>query len=180
MLFSVGRAVKKIYYWLQIATNFSGQVWYNYVEIKKIKGERTKKMGATKDKKPGYDSEFMGCYLKIKLRGEIDHHSASSIRSAIDSEIYSKKPRGLIMDMSAVNFMDSSGLGLIMGRYSVMNELGGEVIVSDPNPSIERIMTLAGMERVIKISHTREQDITPVPPRVRGRRRSPAGKQGGN
>lgn len=128
-------------------------------------------MSAAKDKKPGYDSEFMGCYLKIKLRGEIDHHSATSIRTAIDSEIYAKKPRGLIMDMSAVNFMDSSGLGLIMGRYSVMNELGGEVIVSDPNPAIERIMTLAGMERVIKIQHTRSEPVRSAP-KVKGRRAS--------
>ncbi len=133
-------------------------------------------MSAAKDKKPGYDSEFIGCYLKIKLRGEIDHHTASSIRSAIDSEIYSKKPRGLIMDMSAVNFMDSSGLGLIMGRYSVMNELGGEVVVSNPSPAIERIMTLAGMERVIKISHTKGQTQRPVPPKVRGRRTSQSSK----
>ena len=126
-------------------------------------------MSAAKDTKPGYDSEFMGCYLRIKLRGEIDHHSASSVRSAIDSEIYQKKPRGLIMDMSAVNFMDSSGLGLIMGRCSVMNELGGEVIVSDPNPAIERIMNLAGMERVVKIQHTK-QESTRVTPKVKGRR----------
>ena len=126
-------------------------------------------MSAAKDRKPGYDSEYMGCYLKIKLRGEIDHHSASSIRASIDSEIYAKKPRGLIMDMSAVNFMDSSGLGLIMGRYSVMNELGGEVIVSDPNPAIERIMSLAGMERVIKIEHTRAVPVRSAP-KVKGRR----------
>ncbi len=126
-------------------------------------------MSAAKDRKPGYDSEYMGCYLKIKLRGEIDHHSASSIRASIDNEIYSKKPRGLIMDMSAVNFMDSSGLGLIMGRYSVMNELGGEVIVSDPNPAIERIMSLAGMERVIKIQHTRAVPVRSAP-KVKGRR----------
>ncbi|MBE6548740.1 MAG: STAS domain-containing protein [Ruminococcaceae bacterium] len=111
----------------------------------------------------------MGCYLKIKLRGEIDHHSASSVRTAIDSEIYQKKPRGLIMDMSAVNFMDSSGLGLIMGRYSVMNELGGEVIVTDPNPAIEKIMNLAGMERVIKIKHTKQEAIRATP-KVKGRR----------
>lgn len=128
-------------------------------------------MSAAKDKKPGYDSEFMGCYLKIKLRGEIDHHSASSVRASIDSEIYQKRPRGLIMDMSAVNFMDSSGLGLIMGRYSVMNELGGEVIVTDPNPAIERIMTLAGMERLIKIQHTKQEFVRSAP-KVKGRRSS--------
>lgn len=126
-------------------------------------------MCAAKDKKPGYDSEFEGCYLKIKLRGEIDHHTASSIRTAIDSEISSKRPRGLIMDMSAVNFMDSSGLGLIMGRYSLMEKLGGEVIISDPNPAIERIMTLAGLERMVKIRHTRAEAQRPAP-RTRSRR----------
>lgn len=133
-------------------------------------------MSAAKDKKPGYDSEYMGCYLKIKLRGEIDHHSASSIRASIDSEIYSKKPRGLIMDMSGVNFMDSSGLGLIMGRYSLMNQLGGEVIVSDPNPAIERILSLAGMERVIKIQQTKAVPMRTAP-KVKGRRVNPRSSQ---
>lgn len=104
-----------------------------------------------RDKKPGFDSEFVGCYLKIKLRGEIDHHTAAAIRNAIDSEIIKKRPRGLIMDMSGVDFMDSSGLGLIMGRYTVIKELGGELIVQDPNSGIERIMNLAGLERIIKI-----------------------------
>lgn len=128
-------------------------------------------MSALRDTKPGYDSEFMGCYLKIKLRGEIDHHTASCVRNQIDKEIYAKRPRGLILDMSAVNFMDSSGLGLIMGRYAVMNELGGEVIVSDPAPAIEKIMSLANMERVIKIQHTKERMQKPAP-KVRGRRTS--------
>ncbi len=103
------------------------------------------------DGKPGFDSEFVGCYLKIKLRGEIDHHTATTIRNAMDYEIYKKRPRGLILDMSSVGFMDSSGLGLIMGRYAVMKELGGEVIVQNPSPAIEKIMLLAGMERVVKI-----------------------------
>lgn len=111
-------------------------------------------MCAAKDTKPGFDTEFVGCFLKIKLRGEIDHHSAAAIRSAIDSTLFAKRPRGLILDMSAVDFMDSSGLGLIMGRYAVMKELGGEVSVLDPNPRIEKIMSLAGMERMIKIQYS--------------------------
>lgn len=137
-------------------------------------------MCAAKDKKPGYDSEYEGCYLKIKLRGEIDHHTASSIRTAIDAEIHSKRPRGLIVDMSAVNFMDSSGLGLIMGRYSLMSQLGGELIVSDPSPATEKIMTLAGMERMIKIRHSRSETKRPVPtPRGRrGQRRTKTQKGG--
>ena len=111
-------------------------------------------MCAARDRKPGFDSEFTGISLRIKLRGEIDHHSAVAVRSAIDDMIRAKRPAELIIDMSAVDFMDSSGLGLIMGRYNTMRELGGSVRVADPSPSTEKIMKLAGLERIIKIIHS--------------------------
>ena len=102
-------------------------------------------MCAARDRKPGFDSEFTGTVLKIKLRGEIDHHSAVAVRTAIDDMIRSKRPKELIIDMSAVDFMDSSGLGLIMGRYNTMKELGGSVTVADPTVATEKIMKLAGL-----------------------------------
>lgn len=108
-------------------------------------------MCAKRDRKPGFDSEFDGYTLKIKLRGEIDHHSASAVRTSMDDMIRSRLPKRLIIDMSAVDFMDSSGLGLIMGRYSLMESIGGETCVLDPSPATERIMSLAGMERMINI-----------------------------
>ena len=111
-------------------------------------------MCAARDKKPGFDSEFTGIALKIKLRGEIDHHSAAAVRTAIDDMIRTKRPRELIIDMSAVDFMDSSGLGLIMGRYNTMKEIGGGVIVADPTAATEKIMKLAGLERIVKIVHS--------------------------
>ena len=119
-------------------------------------------MCVARDRKPGFDSEFTGTALKIKLRGEIDHHSAVAVRSAIDDMIRTKRPSELIIDMSAVDFMDSSGLGLIMGRYNTMRELGGSVKVFDPTPATEKIMRLAGMERIIKIVHSaaREQSTS--------------------
>ena len=111
-------------------------------------------MCAVRDRKPGFDSEYTGTALKIKLRGEIDHHSAVAVRTAIDDMIRSKCPHELIIDMSAVDFMDSSGLGLIMGRYALMKEIGGLLRVADPSPATEKIMKLAGMERIIKIERT--------------------------
>ncbi len=111
-------------------------------------------MCAKRDRKPGFDSEFDGLTLKIKLRGEIDHHSASALRVSMDDMIRGNPPKRLIIDMSAVDFMDSSGLGLIMGRYSLMERIGGETCVLDPSPATERIMSLAGMERVISIIHS--------------------------
>ena len=111
-------------------------------------------MCAARDRKPGFDSEFTGTILKIKLRGEIDHHSAVAVRVAIDDMIRSKRPAELLIDMSAVDFMDSSGLGLIMGRYNTMKEIGGRVVVTDPSPATEKIMNLAGLERIVKITHS--------------------------
>ena len=83
----------------------------------------------------------------------------------MDNEIFKKRPRGLIIDMSAVDFMDSSGLGLIMGRYTVIKELGGELIIQNPSPATERIMNLAGMERLIKIEHTKSDTPCFVKPK---------------
>ena len=114
-------------------------------------------MCAARDRKPGFDSEFTGTVLKVKLRGEIDHHSAVAVRSNIDDMIRSKRPAELIIDMSAVDFMDSSGLGLIMGRFNTIKEIGGRLTVADPNPGIERIMALAGLERIVRVVHTGRQ-----------------------
>lgn len=112
-------------------------------------------MCAAKDTKPGFDSEIFDSTLKIRLHGEIDHHTAVMVRTAIDNMIRDKRPQKLIMDMSLVDFMDSSGLGLIMGRYALIREYGGNLVVSNPNPGIYRIMKLAGMERVVKIEFSK-------------------------
>ena len=114
-------------------------------------------MCAVRDRKPGFDSEYTGTALKIKLRGEIDHHSAVAVRTAIDDMIRSKRPHELIIDMSAVDFMDSSGLGLIMGRYALVNKCGGSFAVLDPSPAVLKIIRLAGMERMISILKTKEK-----------------------
>ncbi len=111
-------------------------------------------MCAKRDRKPGFDSEFDGAILKIKLRGEIDHHAAAVVRVNIDDLIRSRRPKTLMLDMSAVDFMDSSGLGLIMGRFSLMQASGGEMFILDPSPATEKIMRLAGMERLVKIKRT--------------------------
>ena len=125
-----------------------------YLRREREKEGNKRKMCAARDRKPGFDSEFTGTVLKIKLRGEIDHHSAVAVRSAIDDMIRSRRPCELVIDMSAVDFMDSSGLGLIMGRYNTMREIGGGVTVADPNPATEKIMNLAGLERIIKITRS--------------------------
>ena len=106
-----------------------------------------------------------GSILSIHIRGEIDHHTAAGIRQGIDDTLFEKRPKKLILDLSAVSFMDSSGLGLIMGRYSVMKELGGEMTVWNPSPETRSILTLAGMERLVRIEYPKDSQPA-EPPRV--------------
>lgn len=92
-----------------------------------------------------------GRSLTIFLEGDIDHHNARMIRSRIDTKVYIQRPEELVLDLSRVTFMDSSGLGLILGRYTKTVELGILFKVQNPTPQIKRILDLAGTERLIKI-----------------------------
>lgn len=85
------------------------------------------------------------------LSGDIDHHSASQMREAIDTAIRSNAPTLLVLDFSDVTFMDSSGIGLVMGRYRASRPYGAEIIVTNTPDSIYKIMKLAGIERLAKL-----------------------------
>ena len=89
--------------------------------------------------------------LTIKVIGDIDHHNAQGVRSLADSVIFEKRPRLVIMDLAAVEFMDSSGLGLILGRFNASEEIGAEFKIIKPARSVQRVLELAGIERIIKI-----------------------------
>ena len=89
--------------------------------------------------------------LRVVLQGEIDHHSAVAVRSAIDNKLYELRPKHTVLDLSKIDFMDSSGLGLIMGRYALMQKLGGGFSVANPNERVVKIFELAGLGRIIKI-----------------------------
>ena len=97
-----------------------------------------------------YESEYKDGVLHISLKGEIDHHSAVSVRSGIDERIYELRPRKLVMDLSRIEFMDSSGLGLIMGRYALMQKLSGEFSISNPSDRVLRVFELSGIGKIIK------------------------------
>ena len=85
------------------------------------------------------------------LKGEIDHHTAAKIRSLLDIKIESIHPKLLVLDFTQITFMDSSGIGLVMGRYKTICELSGELAIVNTSPSIGKVMRLAGMERLAKI-----------------------------
>ena len=93
--------------------------------------------------------------LVVHVGGEIDHHSAVSVRTGIDQKIAAERPARVLLELSAVDFMDSSGLGLIMGRFALVKQYGGTLAVLDPSPAVVKIMKLAGMGRMITIMRTK-------------------------
>ncbi|MBR6581832.1 MAG: anti-sigma factor antagonist [Ruminococcus sp.] len=85
------------------------------------------------------------------LSGEIDHHSARSLRTEIDKFVITMQPEKLAMDFTGITFMDSSGIGLIIGRYKLLKECGGQLEIRGPQPYIRRVLKLSGIERIVKI-----------------------------
>ena len=90
--------------------------------------------------------------LSIKLSGDIDHHQAAGYREQLDALLDEYMPSKVVIDLSAVDFMDSSGLGLVLGRYRIQQERGGTLEVKNPAPRIKQILSMAGVDRYVKIT----------------------------
>ena len=86
----------------------------------------------------------------VRMTGELDHYCAQSIRRELDSLIADRTVRWLILDFSHLQFMDSSGIGVILGRYRQLRDRGGQVGVVHMNEHIARIFHMSGMDRVIR------------------------------
>ena len=94
------------------------------------------------------------------LDGEIDHHTAGGIREEIDNALMTKKPEVLKLDFDNVTFMDSSGVGLVMGRYRTLSMFGGKLIVSNLSPQFYKIMKLSGLEKIATINKRENEYVS--------------------
>jgi stage II sporulation protein AA (anti-sigma F factor antagonist) len=92
-----------------------------------------------------------GEVLTVFLQGEIDHHTAKGMREEIDRAIDFNMPSLLILDFSQVTFMDSSGIGLVMGRFKNLQKNGAKLNLSNLSANIYKIMKLAGIDRLAVI-----------------------------
>lgn len=86
--------------------------------------------------------------LTARLSGELDHHTAGEMREKIDTAALSGRCRRLILDFSGISFMDSSGIGLILGRYRLVQTIGGQLTVQGASPRLERMIRLAGLDKL--------------------------------
>ena len=113
------------------------KLWFSYMKLKSNIYKRKDKMLRT---------EYKNNILTAYIDGEIDHDSAAKIRSRIDGAAQSLKPKLLNLDFSAVSFMDSSGVGLVMGRYRQMKLIGGALRVVNVPDRLYRIFAMSGLE----------------------------------
>ena len=89
-----------------------------------------------------------GDVLEVKINGEIDHHTARAVREKIDAALYARKPSVLRLQLRGMRFMDSAGLGLIIGRVACAAEVGAEVEICGADARALKIFEMAGLSRM--------------------------------
>lgn len=87
--------------------------------------------------------------MLLRLEGELDMHTAATLRQAIDNEIEKRGIRTVILNLQDVQFVDSSGLGVLLGRYKKLLPLGGKLKITNVPPHIYKIMELSGLPKII-------------------------------
>lgn len=98
------------------------------------------------------DEKSVSAYIS----GEIDHHNAAELRNKIDEAVENAYPEVLILDFGGVTFMDSSGIGLVIGRYKLMKNISGKVIIENAPGTIRKVMRMAGIEKLLSEKSGRE------------------------
>lgn len=96
--------------------------------------------------------------LVVKISGEFDMFIAEKLRREIDSRLEGKQISNLIINLERVTFIDSSGLGVIIGRYKKISSQKGRMYIVGASPSIEKILVFSGINKLIPI-YKNEQDI---------------------
>ena len=97
------------------------------------------------------DCQVMDNCLMVKLPEEIDHYRSAFICDQADYYIMNNEVNHVVFDFEETKFMDSSGIGIIMGRYKKISCFGGKVFVLHPDKQIKRVLTLAGVSKLIEI-----------------------------
>lgn len=92
-----------------------------------------------------------GTTLIIGIAGELDHHTAEYVRQKIDNEIIKSTTRNIIFDFKKLSFMDSSGIGVIMGRYKNIRKLDGRAAIVNVNDQVGRILEMSGILKIMPV-----------------------------
>ena len=97
--------------------------------------------------------------LLCSIDGELDHHLSASIRETVDRKLKCTNAVNIIFDFTNVGFMDSSGIGVIMGRYKLTKMLGGKIIIIGAKQGTRRIIEMSGLDKIVKLCDKLEQAL---------------------
>lgn len=100
--------------------------------------------------------------LVVTIKGDIDHHTAEIIKSRITKEYRLRQCRNIILDLKDVAFMDSSGIGMIIGRYKETEILGGELLATGVTESLGKIFQLSGLYKIIRCCQSIDEALMAV------------------
>lgn len=105
-------------------------------------------------------SDLTSGVLTFRVTGEIDHHGAKFLREKMDEQIYYERPGKIVIDLSDISFMDSSGLGLLLGRYTKARDLGAAFSLRNPTAEIMRILALAGADKLLTVERSDKSGVS--------------------
>lgn len=100
------------------------------------------------------DLEVKQKVLCIRLSGELDHHSAESLRENVNQAIENYQIQHLVLNLEQLTFMDSSGLGVILGRYKQIKQKNGEMVVCAISPAVKRLFEMSGLFKIIRLDES--------------------------
>jgi stage II sporulation protein AA (anti-sigma F factor antagonist) len=98
--------------------------------------------------------------LIVRLKGELDHHTAEAVKARMEEAIERGGFQNIVLSLKELDFMDSSGIGVILGRYRQINSKGGKLIVCDVNPSVQRLFQLSGLFKILSIEDNERAAIS--------------------
>ena len=89
--------------------------------------------------------------LCIRLKGDLDHHTAEKLKKQAEAAIQKHNIKHIILNLEELHFMDSSGLGVILGRYKQVNNKQGEMVVCAISPAVKRLFEMSGLFKIVKM-----------------------------
>lgn len=92
-----------------------------------------------------------GQVLYVNLNGELDHHTADQLRSRLNSVMSESRIQHIVFNLKHLDFMDSSGIGIILGRYNQLKAVNGSVMVIGMKPLVAKVFELSGLSQIIKV-----------------------------
>ncbi|MFP7253196.1 anti-sigma F factor antagonist [Terribacillus goriensis] len=96
------------------------------------------------------DYELKESILLARLNGELDHHTASELKESWQHALQQPGIKHMVLNLESLSFMDSSGLGVILGRYKELKAEGREMVVCSLTPAVDRLFQLSGLFKIIR------------------------------